>query len=49
VCDDVRSLISPHLAGPTTVDGAAGGFLECVEALEHGQLPKWVVDRERVY
>jgi phosphoglycerate dehydrogenase-like enzyme len=46
---DSRVLISPHLAGPTTVDGAAGGFLECVEALEHGQLPKWVVDRERGY
>ncbi len=47
--DDPRVMISPHCSGRTTVEGAAGGFLECLESLERGQLPKWVVDRDRGY
>lgn len=44
-----RVLISPHISGLTTIDGAALGFLECVESLERGELPKWTVDRARGY
>jgi phosphoglycerate dehydrogenase-like enzyme len=47
--NDARVLVSPHISGLTTVDGAADGFLECVASLERGALPKWVVDRARGY
>jgi D-2-hydroxyacid dehydrogenase (NADP+) len=47
--DDPRIMISPHISGLTTVEGAGSGFLECVESLEQGRLPKWAVDRERGY
>jgi D-2-hydroxyacid dehydrogenase (NADP+) len=47
--DDPRVLVSPHISGLTTVDGAAEGFLECVAELERGVWPKWVVDRARGY
>lgn len=47
--DDPRVLVSPHISGLTTVEGAADGFLECVESLERGALPKWAVDRRRGY
>ena len=40
-------MVSPHISGLTTIDGAAHGFLECLESLERGELPKWVVDRTR--
>ena len=46
---DARVLISPHISGITTNDGAAAGFLECLEALERGEQPRWIVDRERQY
>ncbi len=46
---DPRVLVSPHVSGLTTIDGAAHGFLECLESLERGELPKWTVDRERGY
>lgn len=46
---DPRVMVSPHISGLTTIDGAAHGFLECLESLERGELPKWVVDRERGY
>lgn len=46
---DERVMISPHISGITTVEGAGSGFLECLSALEKGQLPKWVVDRDRGY
>jgi len=46
---DPRVMISPHISGLTTVDGAGTGFLECLEALEGGRLPRWAVDRERGY
>jgi phosphoglycerate dehydrogenase-like enzyme len=42
-------LISPHVAGVTTAEGAAAGFLECLEALERGEVPEWAVDQERGY
>ena len=46
---DPRVMVSPHISGLTTIDGAAHGFLECLESLERGELPKWVVDRTRGY
>jgi phosphoglycerate dehydrogenase-like enzyme len=46
---DPRVMVSPHVSGLTTVEGAAEGFLECLELLERGVLPGWVVDRERGY
>lgn len=47
--NDPRVLVSPHISGLTTIDGAADGFLECVESLERGVLPRWTVDRARGY
>jgi phosphoglycerate dehydrogenase-like enzyme len=47
--DDARVMISPHNSGPTTVDGAIDGFLECLEQIERGQLPARTVDRYRQY
>jgi phosphoglycerate dehydrogenase-like enzyme len=44
-----RVMVSPHISGLTTVDGACDGFLECLDALERGVLPRWAVDRERGY
>lgn len=46
---DPRVLVSPHISGLTTVDGAAHGFLECLAFLERGELPPWTVDRARGY
>ena len=46
---DPRVMVSPHLSGLTTIDGAAHGFLECLESLERGELPTWVVDGTRGY
>ncbi len=46
---DKRVLISPHISGITTMAGALDGFLECLTELEHGRIPKWVVDRDRQY
>lgn len=46
---DPRVMVSPHISGLTTVDGAAEGFLECMASLARGELPRWVVDRERGY
>ncbi len=40
-----RVLVSPHISGLTTTEGAGSGFLECLAALEAGRLPKWQVDR----
>ncbi len=47
--DDERVAISPHISGLTTTEGAAKGFLECLELLERGERSTWVVDRERGY
>lgn len=46
---DPRVMVSPHISGLTTVDGAAGGFLECLQDLESGLIPKWKVDRTAGY
>ncbi len=46
---DPRVMISPHISGPTTLEGAADGFLECAELLARGELPRWTVDRDRGY
>lgn len=42
---DPRVLVSPHISGLTTIDGAGSGFLECLDSLEAGRIPKWQVDR----
>ena len=47
--DDPRVMVSPHISGLTTPDGAVTGFLECVEELERGQTPTRTVDRDRGY
>ena len=47
--DHPRVIISPHMSGRTTVEGALAGFLECLGAFERGEQPRWVVDRERGY
>ena len=44
-----RVLVSPHVAGVTTVDGAAAGFLNALAALERGERPGGVVGIERGY
>lgn len=46
---DTRVMISPHISGLTTVEGAAKGFFECLEALEKGERTKWEVDRAKQY
>lgn len=46
---DPRVMVSPHIAGLTTVEGAVAGFVECLRDLELGRTPKWKVDRERQY
>lgn len=47
--DHPRVMISPHSSGPTTVDGAIAGFLECLGEIERGQIPARAVDRDREY
>ena len=47
--DDPRVMISPHISGPTTVEGALAGFLECLASIENGEIPRWAVDRARGY
>lgn len=45
-----KVMVSPHISGLTTVEGAAHGFLECAADLDAGRLPtRWVVDRTRGY
>lgn len=44
-----RVLVSPHCSGPTTVDGAVSGFLDCLATLERGTWPRWVIDRTKGY
>jgi D-2-hydroxyacid dehydrogenase (NADP+) len=46
---DPRVIISPHISGLTTVDGAVSGFLETLAELERGARPSHIVDRERQY
>ena len=47
--DDARVMISPHVSGLTTLQGAVDGFLECLAQFERGETPRWVVDRDRGY
>lgn len=47
--DHPRVMISPHISGITTTEGALAGFLECLAAFERGETPRWVVDRARGY
>jgi phosphoglycerate dehydrogenase-like enzyme len=47
--DDPRVMVSPHSSGPTTIDGAVTGFLECLDEIERGRLPARTVDRDREY
>ena len=42
-------IISPHIAGVTTVDGAVRGFLLALDALERGERPARVVDPDAGY
>ena len=42
-------VISPHVAGVTTTEGAIAGFLECLAALERGHRPRLEVDPARGY
>ncbi len=44
-----RVMVSPHISGLTTIEGATDGFLECLASLEQGQMPSWIVDRTRGY
>jgi glyoxylate/hydroxypyruvate reductase len=44
-----RVTVTPHISGPTTVEGAVEGFLAAMAALERGQIPASVVDRNRGY
>ena len=44
-----RVMISPHISGLTTNDGAIVGFLECLAEIEAGTTPARVVDRAREY
>ena len=47
--DDPRVMISPHVSGLTTIEGAVAGFLENLATFERGEVPRWVVDRDRGY
>jgi phosphoglycerate dehydrogenase-like enzyme len=44
-----RIMISPHISGLTTNEGAIDGFLECLSEIESGRMPARVVDRSRAY
>lgn len=47
--DDPRVMISPHVSGLTTIEGAVHGFVECLAMFERGETPRWIVDRDRGY
>ena len=44
-----RVIVSPHISGLTTIDGAVAGFVECLTAFERGESSKWIVDRNQQY
>ncbi|MFN2315199.1 MAG: NAD(P)-dependent oxidoreductase [Gemmatimonadales bacterium] len=46
---DPRILISPHIAGLTTVAGAGGSFLQVCSALERREYPALAIDPARGY
>jgi phosphoglycerate dehydrogenase-like enzyme len=47
--DNPRVMISPHISGLTTPEGAIEGFLECFAEIERGERPARTVDREVGY
>jgi phosphoglycerate dehydrogenase-like enzyme len=47
--DNPRVMISPHISGLTTPEGAVAGFLQCLDEIEHGRTPARAVDRDRGY
>jgi len=47
--DDRRVMISPHISGLTTSEGAIAGFLECLGEIERGERPARTVNRELGY
>lgn len=47
--DDRRVMISPHISGLTTAEGAITGFLECLAEIERDEMPTRTVDRDREY
>lgn len=47
--ENPRVMISPHISGLTTPEGAVTGFVETLEQIERGQTPDRVVDRDRGY
>jgi glyoxylate/hydroxypyruvate reductase A len=47
--DHNRVMISPHISGLTTSEGAIAGFLECLDEIERGEIPPRTVNRERQY
>jgi len=47
--DDRRVMISPHISGLTTSEGAIAGFLECLGEIERGDRPARTVNRELGY
>jgi glyoxylate/hydroxypyruvate reductase A len=47
--DDPRVMISPHNSGPTTIAATVPGFVESLEAIERGVVPRLAVNRARQY
>ncbi|MEP7346402.1 MAG: D-2-hydroxyacid dehydrogenase [Gemmatimonadaceae bacterium] len=47
--DRADVMISPHVAGLTTIPGAADSFLESLASIERGERPVGLVDRGRGY
>ena len=47
--DDRRVMVSPHISGLTTAEGAVTGLLECLGEIESGRIPRRTVDRDRGY
>ncbi len=44
-----RVTISPHVSGPSTVEGTVAGFLESLAAVEAGARPRLAIDPTRGY
>ena len=47
--DRADVMVSPHVAGLTTITGAINSFLESLASIERGERPIGLVDRERGY
>ena len=47
--ENPRVMVSPHISGLTTPEGAVEGFIQCLEEIEGGRTPTRVVDRDRGY